>query len=326
MRTVTLSAAFSACLAAFACLAIFASEARSDEAPTSGDEYATFETAGVRLRQPLGFERSTDFVGLMHSEALASVLVSALPAPFREASSGFNREGLASQGVRMMSRESVKVDGRSGLLIEARQRAGNVDVSKWILMVGDDASTRMIMATFPSDSPQQLSRVLKDVLLGAQFTDMSAPSAPRDVGFTIVPAKGLKLNSNVRGMGNMLLYSVNPIAKSPEEPLFTATRSMGPLVGFEREQFAVLRTRDLGKIRGTSVESKNAVRIDGLPGFEVVAKGEDVATGIPVVIYEVVLFLEDNSYFLMIGVVGASTASKDVPKFRRMARSFKRTQ
>ncbi|MEM8608607.1 MAG: hypothetical protein AAGF92_16000 [Myxococcota bacterium] len=316
----------SACLVTFATIAVFSGDARADEASPPRDRYVNFESAGVRLRQPLGFERSTDFVGLMYPETMASVMVSALPAPFQEASARFDAEGLASEGVRMISRVPVKVDGHSGLLIEARQLAAGVPLSKWILMAGDETNTKLLMATFPSDSPAQLSRTLKDVLLEARFTEMSDPGASRDVGFTIVPAKGLKLNSNARGMGNVLLYSVNPVAKSPEEPLFTAARSMGPLIGFEREQFAVLRTRDLGKVRGTSIQSKRPVSIDGLPGFEVVAKGEDVETGIPLVIYEVVLFLEDDSYYMMLGIVGASTAGKDVPKFRKMARSFKRTR
>ena len=84
--------------------------------------------------------------------------------------------------------------------------------------------------------------------------------------------------------------------------------------------------RDLGKIRGTSIVSKTRVNVDGLRGFEIVAKGEDVQTSTPLMIYEMILFRKDDHYYLMVGAVGSPLAGEYPLEFRKMARRFKRAR
>lgn len=297
------------------------------DAPSGSEvRYATFPDASVRIIQPDGFELAEQFPGLVQESTTASVMVTALPAPYREVAPGFTDEALAAKGVRVIKRESVEIDANEGLLFHARQNAAGIDFTKWMLVVGNDSSTKIVTAAFPTSGTAKLSETLKGVVLSVRFVEMPGPHEPVDVGFTVVPSKKLRPNPNVRGMGKVLSYSINPVAESPSEPFFTATQSQGPIIGFEREQFAVYRVKDLGKIQGTSIVSKTRVDVDGLQGFEVVAKGKDVETSTPMVIYEMILFRTDDSYYLMVGAAGSSLAGEYLPEFRKMARSFKRAR
>lgn len=301
---------------------------RADSTPSASPapNYATFPGAGVKIIKPDGFEVSKNFQGIAQESAGASVVVSFVPAPLAETTAGFTADRLAENGMKLINRERVEVDGRKGLLFHVTQVALGIEFTKWMLVAGDASNTNLVVASFPASESPKFSKTLRETVLSARFIGELGPERHADVGFTVVPLKKLRLNPRTRGVGHMLLYSINTVPKSPGEPMFTATRSHGPLIGFEREQFATHRIKDLGKVRGTNIKSKKKVRIDGLPGFEVIADGEDIETGAPLVVYETILFLEDDYYYLMIGTVGASQASGYVPAFRKMAQSFKRSR
>lgn len=65
------------------------------------------------------------------------------------------------------------------------------------------------------------------------------------------------------------------------------------------------------------------VTIDNLSGYEILAKGKDTESSTPLTVYLVLLY-EDQSYYIMQGLVSVKASETYVPVFKEMARSFKR--
>lgn len=71
------------------------------------------------------------------------------------------------------------------------------------------------------------------------------------------------------------------------------------------------------------IESLKPVTIDGLNGYEILAKAKDIRSTTPMTIYQVVLY-EGQGYYIMQGLVSTKAANAYVPSLKEMARSFKR--
>jgi hypothetical protein len=65
------------------------------------------------------------------------------------------------------------------------------------------------------------------------------------------------------------------------------------------------------------------VTVDNLSGYEIFAKGSDTESGNSLVVYQMVLY-EDQSYYIMQGLVSTKLAQTYLPVFKEMARSFRR--
>jgi hypothetical protein len=72
---------------------------------------------------------------------------------------------------------------------------------------------------------------------------------------------------------------------------------------------------DIGDIEG------EAVTIEGSPGYELIATAKDSQTGIPMMLYLLVV-ARDDTYYLAQGLVGAEAAEKYMPEFLVIARSI----
>lgn len=63
-----------------------------------------------------------------------------------------------------------------------------------------------------------------------------------------------------------------------------------------------------------------------LNGYEIIARSEDAETEIPLTLCQIMLFMDDDSYFLMQGLVGEKLSDEYLLGFKAMARSFCRKQ
>jgi hypothetical protein len=99
--------------------------------------------------------------------------------------------------------------------------------------------------------------------------------------------------------------------------------SLGAVPIDDRKTFA---TRRLSGYPGTdiiAIKSINEISIDNLPGWEIVANGQDKATKVPLALHQVVLFPKEGGYILTIGIVAEKQAQAYLPKFRAMALTYR---
>src|SRR5687768_6123448 len=85
---------------------------------------ATVVGTKVSLKPPDGFTPSSQFPGYWLESLGSSIMITELPAPFAETSAGFsNPSELMKRGMSLLSKQEVKVNGYSGLLVQVKQNA-----------------------------------------------------------------------------------------------------------------------------------------------------------------------------------------------------------
>jgi hypothetical protein len=284
--------------------------------------YVTFPAAGVKLVRPDGFDDAENFHGFQQPSTNASVMVVAIPGPFSETTGGFTPAQMNSQGMNLITREDIEIDGKQGLLLSVSQRAYGTDFAKWIVAFGDESKTTIVTATYPATHDLTLSGLLKSIVLSVRLDTTPAPEPGTDVGFTVTASEKLKITP---GIGKMVMYTKDGIvpAKSPEDPLFLAAPSVADVPLEDKRQFAVQRLFQTAHTKVTSLISNTPVTIDGLEGFELLAEAEHSDSGISLVLYQVLLF-DEGCYILMQGLVGAALRDEYLPEFKAMAHSFSR--
>lgn len=294
-----------------------------DKIPQVADnQYVSFPAAGIKLAKPPDFENAENFHGFQQRASNSSVMVVKVPAAFSKVSDGFTAENMMTRRMILESKEAIKIHGLAGFLMKVTQVEFGIEFIKWIVAFGDESRTLLVTATMPRTCEAELSGILKSSVLSVKLDGTPAPDPRDEVRFTLAESKKLKLAS---GMGKMLAYTKDGTlpAKSPKEPLFVAGHSLWVAPIEDRRQFAVQRLLQTAKTKISAITSTKSKTIDGLDGFESIAQAQDVDSGTPLVVYQVILF-EDAAYILMQGLVGTELADEYLPEFSAMAHSLAR--
>ena len=104
---------------------------------------------GLKIEMPEGFENATAFNGFQQESTNSSVMVTVIPGPYAEITNAFTEQGLATQGMQLISKKNEKLAGEEGLLLNVSQNAHGQTFQKWIAIFGDASKTTMVAATFP---------------------------------------------------------------------------------------------------------------------------------------------------------------------------------
>jgi hypothetical protein len=275
----------------------------------------------LKLAQPEGFEKDESFHGFGQRDTQSSVVAVKIPGPFSQVSAGFTAENLRARGWTLKSKEAIKIDDLSGYLIHFQQPAAGVEFLKWAVVFGDENKSFLVTATFPESQEAALSKKLKSAVLSVRLADGEESPPGADLNFTITTSPKLKLATQV---GKNLLYTKNGKipAESPTDPMYVVGRSLGPVSVADKREFVDRRLRQTANTQIKKIESTKAVRVGGLAGYESLADAADEKSGVPLRLYQVILF-SDDAYYLMQGLVGAEHAETWLPEFETMAKSFK---
>ena len=274
----------------------------------------------VTLEPPAGFAVADRFPGFMSEETGASVMITELPAPFAEASKGFNAAGFKTQGMTLLSEEKSSFGELQGALYSASQAAQGIEFLKWLAIFGDAANTYIVTAAFPKVHAEELSEKLKAAVRSAKVS--GAAVDPMDaVTFRVTPAGSMKL---AKVVGNMLLFTENGIfpARGIETPLFIAGASITQSMSVpDQRLFAETRLRQVKALKEITPKETNPFEVAGLKGFESKADALDAGTSAKAVLYQVIVY-DTDGYFLMQGIAAEASRDLVMPVFKEMARSF----
>lgn len=287
-------------------------------------QYVSFPAVGVKLVRPSGFEEAESFYGFQQLATQASVMALRVPFPFPEVSGGFTIDQMATRGMTLLSSKDIVVDGNPGLLLNVKQSAYGTLFKKWIVTFGVDSETVTVTATFPKSEAKSLSKPLKIAVLGTLVDDDPRPVPGVDVGFRVVPSGRMV---RTRSIGKMLMYTLDGVmpTKSPADPLLVMAPSIAKAPIANNEQYALQRISQTAQTKISSIEFHNEIEIDGLQGFETLAEGKDIGSGIPILVYQVILF-DEGAYILLQGLVGKEHRAEYLPVFEDMAHSLERDE
>jgi len=277
----------------------------------------------VSLVPPTGFKPAPEFSGFKQESNGSSIIVTEFPGPFSEVSSGFlNPSELAKRGMTLLNKQEINVNSQSGLLLHVKQNAFGTEYRKWLLIFGDAKESVLVVATFPLELEGDLSEKMK----------ASVQTAKWDRGRVIVPTEGLSFTFTEKGeiklakrIANSLIYTKSGVFPSPavDDPLFVIGQALSKVDVADKEQFAKSRLSQTATVSDIQIEQLSQVTVDNLNGYEIVAKGNDRESGNSMLIYQLVLF-EDESYYIMQGLVSSKQGPTYLPVFKEMATSFRK--
>lgn len=289
----------------------------SDDQP-----YVSFPAVRIKMLRPVGFDDAEKFHGFQQENTQSSILLNRIPGPFSEIKRGFTSVHMETRGMNLLGKKDITIAGKNGILINITQSAYGIDFEKWVLVFEMDGETIMATATFPASETQSISENLKNALLSTLPDDSPEPPLGSDLDFKLVASKKLKITrSNVKALAFTQDGAI-PM-KSQDDPLLIATQSHSAVQIGDLRQFALKRLSQTALIITTQITSEGEIEIDGLSGYEIVADALHSDTARPVVVYQLILKLDD-SYIIVGGRVGADSADEYLPEFKKMAHSLKR--
>jgi hypothetical protein len=274
----------------------------------------------VLMEPPAGFVAETSFAGFGRRDQQASIMVTPFPAPLAQLKEGFTREALAGRRITLLKEETVTVAGAPATLYHVAQAALGVDFRKWILPLEHDGSAVLIVGTYPLAEEKALSGPIRQALLG---TRLEAADGEQLAGlpFRVQPTDRLKLVTRI-GSSLLLSESGQP-SPDPKQALLVVGPSIGAAALDDLEAFSRARAARIEQVRGLRNVSGRARAVDGLAGWELLGDAEDVKSGTPLRVYQLVL-RDGERYFMAQGLVEAGRGPEFVEEFRKVAESFRR--
>jgi hypothetical protein len=284
-----------------------------------------FPEVGLAIPQPSGFTKATSFYGFEQADTRSSVMLSKIPGPFAAVTKGFDKSTLATRGIDLISKQSVKIDNQSGFLLKVSQSAYGQKFLKWILVFGNDRDTKIVTAAFPIENAPKLSDNLKKVILAVAPSKIAAPDVS-SLPFTVTAVEGLVRVTKIAAFGKAAAFTKDgnmPSSSVITDPLFIVTPSLGAVPVGEQKSFAQQRLSNYPQIEIEKATATNEISIDNLTGWEMTADARDLKTKAPLKIYQVMLFPKSGGYALMVGIVGDKQSELYLPKFKAVALTYR---
>jgi hypothetical protein len=284
---------------------------------------ARVQVAGTRvlLIAPTGFEPARRFNGLESPERGASVMIAELAGPVSEMITGLTPEEFKRKGVTIIEQERTRIAGRDGLLLFASQKAGEVPVSKWIGVFGDEDHTVMITAVWPQGLHDELEKPLRECIMGSRWDPALTVDPFAHLPYRIDVPQGLLFQAAISG-SLVFTRSGKDAKEAPETPGFVLGPSLGAAKITDVEAFANGRLRSLPLIDSIAVESSQKIESRGLSGWEIVARAVHSESKTKLFVHLVVL-LDADGYYLLSGRAGEHWRSEYLPIFRQAVNSFR---
>lgn len=280
----------------------------------------------VSLDPPTGFEPTTNFPGFADRESGASIMVSQFPAPIAEFSKGFTTERLATRQIKVLSRETVQVAGRSATLLKLSQIGDGLEVYKWALLSGDAKSTTLVLGTWlKADGPvQPLDAPLRKALLSTTWSNRAIDPF-EGLSFRVTPTDRLKVASSVGGA--LLLTSSGTIAPDKKgDPLLIVAPSFRTVIVGNLREFSEKRAAQIAQVTQLRNLTGKSLTIDGLEAYELVADAVDATNPKQrLKIYQLLMQTPGkDGYFLTQGLMKTEQSTEFLPIIRQVSQSFKR--
>jgi len=269
--------------------------------------------AAIGLVPPPGMRPSTRFAGFEDPTHLASITLAEFPAAaFRPMADGLTAEAMARRGMRLISRENVRVAGQDAVLIAAEQ--GGVP----LLMLLAHSAEVTALATGRAGSGSQAA--LRVAMLTLTFR--APPSLAEQVAalpFRLPELAGFRALRTMGGNSVVLTRGAGDPALSASQPLFSIGRSVGQAPPpAEMEAFARQALAGAPGLAGLRVTRHGPVTLGGTEWFELRAEGETRGTPAQRIVAWQVIRPAGTGYIRAVLLVPAADAEAVLVEARRV--------
>jgi hypothetical protein len=285
-------------------------------------DYVRIPGTRTSLQPPEGFSLADRFPGFQRADVQSSIMVSEIPAPATEMMKGMTREGLAKQGMTLVSSQAERIGGREALLLQVAQSAAGTAFLKWMLVTGDQQTTLMIVGTFPKAVEERIGSAIRGSVLGVSWPSGASIDQFEGLPFRVTPSPKLKVAGR---MANMLILTESGRMGllGPTEALYVVGSSVSEGRIADLRAFSEARAKQTAEVKDIRNFDGHTLKVGELAAYELLADAKDMKTGTPIRLYQVVA-LDGSGYIMMQGLVGAARAAALLPEFRRVTASFRK--
>jgi len=279
----------------------------------------------VSLEPPKGFSPEKRFPGFSREEIGASIMITEIPGPVAEVKKGMTRQQLLTKGMELISSTTETVSGRESMLLKARQSAEGIVFLKWMVVLGNEKATVMIMGTFPEDSEGEVGDAIRRSILKASWKPEARNKDPFEgLPFRITATRKLKIAGRM-GSNLMLTESGTMGPHGPEEPLYVIGPSIRDLEIKDLQSFSETRLKQRTDVKDVRDIESRLLRVGGMEACELLADATDTKTQTVLRIYQVIALGRSNrkAYYIAAGSATKEKAAAFLPEFRRMSESIR---
>ncbi len=292
----------------------------------------------VRLVPPPGFVTGRGFAGFLTADGSAALVVNELPGSAAEVSAGFgDPAALRAQGLELLTRREVMLGPDRGQLFRLNQRVPGADPKqpprvepRWMLVLGDADVTLTVLSRWSAEQPE-FEGVLEAALLSTRW-DRSPIDPFEGLDFELLPAAGAPFAGRLKlaqRMSELLIFTGDGRLQRDSEgaPFLTFGATEAPQQpaadAAERRAFANRLLASAGEIGSLNVKRARAFEVDGRIALEQVATAKGLRSGLPLAVYQLVIFGEERCY-QGVGVVGREAQDVYLPAFHDWCVGFRR--
>ncbi|MDD4150100.1 MAG: hypothetical protein PHE33_08730 [Bacteroidales bacterium] len=278
----------------------------------------------LQMSLPKGFTKSTSYNGFSHKIAGTSIVITELPGDVNRNFLGFDKKSLFKSGVIVDKTTFYKINGFDAMLIEGKQSAYNKVYTRIMLVIGDVYRSYLVSASVFSTASDNHKQDVKDVLLGVIYNaELKSNMLDRfdfsvDVSGTVLKKGNLMLSS--------MTYTDDGFVPSNTEDktsfMIREQAAINPLSDAEKKTLSV-KLFDLYPLEWVNDMSREpkAISINNLNGYEIFSMGKNKDLFKMELIYQVILFREQN-YYVLVGLTYGNF-EENLRMFKKVAKTFK---
>lgn len=268
------------------------------------------------------FVASRRFTGFENAASGSTIIISMLSSSYASNVKALDPEKFQKLGMKLTGSREVKLEKNNATYCTLKQTMKGVAYTKQMLMVGDSDRTISISG-FCKDSDSLRFKSIERMLYSAIYdpADLSnlldaVPFVLDSGGTGYIPA---------RYSGGRLFYTLDGHlpTKLPGKAMFVATSDSLKLKDNDRQAFALSLLKNLPGVDTLINTVFEPLQLDNLKGFSVTAGGF-FPGGKPQSLYAVYLDDEKHSYYMLTGIAATPAMDEQLPRFRKLAYSFKR--
>jgi len=252
----------------------------------------------VNIIPPPSYRLADQFSGFVDQKTRSSIMINEMPLTFADMLKSITNENLAGKGIKVISRESIVVNGNDAVLLKVSQNFSGEKYLKWLLLFGNNENTVMLTAAFPSGMDTRVSDVLKDSILSVKMDNNSKYDVFEGMPFKISAVGDFKIAKKV---GTTLVMSPNgqfPL-KSPDIPIIVVGASLSENFHIpDKSSFARNRLNKTALIEKVKILKEENIKIGNLTGVKIIAQARDKETKNSKFVFQTILY-NKNGYYVM---------------------------
>ncbi len=277
----------------------------------------------IQIIPPQGFVKSKGYNGFMHQLAGSSIVITEIAGDVHRNFVGFDDKQLFKTGVIVDKTSYYEINGFDALLIEGKQSAYGKVYKRIMLVTGDLYRTYLLSASVLSTSSVKHLNEVKESLLSIIYNPDQKSDILDRFDFS-VDVSGTKLKKANLMLSSMTYTDDGFVPSKTEEMTSFLVRkqtSVNPISKDERKILAI-KLFDLYPLEWVEDMSREPkpIKIANLDGYEISCMGVNKEMYKMELIYQVVLFYNQD-YYVISGITYGNFEN-NLKMFKQVAQTF----